>query len=305
VRASQVSISTEVAGLALPGVVMTASGTSGHSDELAAYGRLKDLGAVVVKSLSPEAWEGNPPPRLRPLERGMLNSVGLQGPGISAWLRDDLPRLRASGALVVVSVWGKTVQDYEDAGKMLASADIDAIEINASCPNVEDHSRMFAHSAKATSEVVSAVGDSHPRWVKLSPNIADVPAIARAAQHAGADAVTLINTVMGMAIDIEDRQVALGGRGGGVSGPEIHAVAVRAVYECRRENPELPIIGVGGVSRGDDALELLMAGASAVQVGTASLAEPRAPWRVQEEIRSWMAKHGVSNIQEIIGAAHE
>ena len=156
-RASQVAISTEVAGLALPGVVMTASGTSGHSDELAAYGRLKDLGAVVVKSLSPEAWEGNPPPRLRPLEHGMLNSVGLQGPGISAWLRDDLPRLRASGALVVVSVWGKTVQDYEDAGKMLASADIDAIEINASCPNVEDHSRMFAHSATATSEVVSAV----------------------------------------------------------------------------------------------------------------------------------------------------
>jgi dihydroorotate dehydrogenase (NAD+) catalytic subunit len=299
-----VSLATSVGGLSLVSAVMTASGTAGHADELGAYGPLDELGAVVVKSLSVDSWPGNPAPRLRPLETGMLNSVGLQGPGLARWIEEDLPLLAASGATVVVSIWGRSAEEYQRAGAMLADAPVDAIEVNVSCPNLEDRSRMFAHSATATAEAVEAVGGAHPRWVKLSPNTAELAEVAAAAVAAGGDALTLINTVLGMAIDVEDRSVALGGRGGGLSGPGIHPVAVRAVFECAQALPGTPLIGVGGVSRGVDAVELLMAGASAVQVGTASLAEPRAPWRVMRELAAWMATHGVARIDELIGAAH-
>jgi len=283
---------------------MTASGTAGHADELGAYGPLDQLGAVVVKSLSPDPWPGNPAPRLAPLELGMLNSVGLQGPGLEAWLAEDLPRLRATGASVVVSIWGRTVEEYARAGAMLAGAALTAVEVNVSCPNLEDRSRMFAHSATATSEAVAAVGNEHQRWVKLSPNTSELIEIAQAAVAAGADALTLTNTVLGMAIDIERREVKLGGRGGGVSGPGIRPVSLRAVYECAAALPATPIIGAGGVSKGVDALEFLMAGASGVQVGTATLAEPRAPWRIMREMQTWMRRHGVNTIAELIGAAH-
>ena len=288
----------------LRSAVMTASGTAGHADELGAYGPLDQLGAVVVKSLSPDPWPGNPAPRLAPLELGMLNSVGLQGPGLEAWLAEDLPRLRATGASVVVSIWGRTVEEYARAGAMLAGAALTAVEVNVSCPNLEDRSRMFAHSATATSEAVAAVGSEHQRWVKLSPNTSELIEIAQAAVAAGADALTLTNTVLGMAIDIERREVKLGGRGGGVSGPGIRPVSLRAVYECAAALPATPIIGAGGVSKGVDALEFLMAGASGVQVGTATLAEPRAPWRIMREMQTWMRRHGVNTIAELIGAAH-
>ena len=283
---------------------MTASGPAGHADELGADGPLDQLGAVVVKSLSPDPWPGNPAPRLAPLELGMLNSVGLQGPGLEAWLAEDLPRLRATGASVVVSIWGRTVEEYARAGAMLAGAALTAVEVNVSCPNLEDRSRMFAHSATATSEAVAAVGSEHQRWVKLSPNTSELIEIAQAAVAAGADALTLTNTVLGMAIDIERREVKLGGRGGGVSGPGIRPVSLRAVYECAAALPATPIIGAGGVSKGVDALEFLMAGASGVQVGTATLAEPRAPWRIMREMQTWMRRHGVNTIAELIGAAH-
>ena len=298
------STATQVGALSLRAVVMTASGTAGHSDELGAYGPLDELGAVVVKSLSPDPWPGNPAPRLAPLEAGMLNSVGLQGPGLEVWLAEDLPRLRATGATVVVSIWGRTIEDYARAGAMLAEADVDAIEVNVSCPNLEDRSRMFAHSAEATRSALHAVGGAKPRWAKLSPNTHELIEIAHAAVEGGADALTLANTVLGMAIDVETRAVRLGGRGGGVSGPGIHPVAVRAVFECHAALPEVPIIGVGGVSRGIDAIEFLLAGASAVQVGTASLAEPRAPWRIEREVSKWMARHSVGSVDELIGAAH-
>mgnify|MGYP006276111209 CR=1 FL=1 len=298
------STATSVGALRLRAAVMTASGTAGHGDELGAYGPLDALGAVVVKSLSADPWPGNPAPRLAPLEIGMLNSVGLQGPGLAAWLEEDLPRLRASGATVVVSIWGRTLEDYARAGALLVGAEVDAIEVNVSCPNLEDRSKMFAHSAEATKAALSAVGGSIPRWAKLSPNTHELVEIAHAAVEGGADALTLANTVLGMAIDVEERAVRLGGRGGGVSGPGIHPVAVRAVYECHAALPEVPIIGVGGVSRGIDAVEFLMAGASAVQVGTATLAEPRAPWRIERELSKWMARHGVASVAELIGVAH-
>ena len=298
------SLATSVGAVPLRSAVMTASGTAGHADELGAYGPLDHLGAVVVKSLSPDPWPGNPAPRLAPLELGMLNSVGLQGPGLEAWLAEDLPRLRATGASVVVSIWGRTVEEYARAGAMLAGAALTAVEVNVSCPNLEDRSRMFAHSATATSEAVAAVGSEHQRWVKLSPNTSELIEIAQAAVAAGADALTLTNTVLGMAIDIERREVKLGGRGGGVSGPGIRPVSLRAVYECAAALPATPIIGAGGVSKGVDALEFLMAGASGVQVGTATLAEPRAPWRIMREMQTWMRRHGVNTIAELIGAAH-
>jgi dihydroorotate dehydrogenase (NAD+) catalytic subunit len=303
-RRSAVSLATRVGSLELASCVMTAAGTSGHSDELAAYGPLDELGCVVVKSLSAEPCPGNPAPRLAPLGEGMLNSVGLQGPGLEAWLADDLLRLRGRGCRVVVSIWGRTVEDYARAAELLAGAAVDAVEINVSCPNLEDASRMFAHSATATADVVRSVEVACPRWVKLSPNTAELPEIAAAALEAGADALTIANTVLGMLIDVETRRPALGGGGGGLSGPAIHPVAVRAVFECARALPGAPIIGVGGVSRGVDAIELLLAGAAAVQVGTASLAEPRAPWRIMREIESWMAAHGVRQIDELVGAAH-
>ncbi|MEI8050817.1 MAG: dihydroorotate dehydrogenase [Actinomycetes bacterium] len=298
------SLGVTIGSLELDGVVMTASGTSGHSDELAAYGELNELAAVVVKSLSPDPWPGNPPPRLKPLDGGMLNSVGLQGPGLEEWLANDLGRLRATGATVVVSVWGHDLSEYQRAGEMLQGADIDAIEINVSCPNLKDHSRLFAYSPAATAAAVEALGTQHPRWAKLSPNTPDIADVARAAVDAGAEALTVANTALGMAIDIERRTLALGGGGGGLSGPAIHAIAVRAVFVCHQALPEVAIIGVGGISSGEDAIEMIMAGASAVQVGTAALAEPRAPWRVQNEVRRWLDRHDVKDITEIRGAVH-
>lgn len=303
-RSRSVSLATTVGDLALSSCVMTAAGTSGHADELAAYGPLARLGAVVVKSLSAAPWPGNPAPRLAPLETGMLNSVGLQGPGLEAWLVEDLPRLRASGATVVVSIWGRSLEEYRQAGALLAGHDVDAVEINVSCPNLEDSSRMFAHSARATAAVVAAVELELPRWVKLSPNTPELTDIAAAAMEAGADALVVANTVLGMVIDVERRQPALGGGGGGLSGPAIHPVAVRAVFECHRALPDAPIIGVGGVQCGVDAIEMLQAGASAVQVGTATLAEPRAPWRIMREIEAWLRAHDVEAVTELVGVAH-
>ena len=300
------SLATKVASLALPSCVMTASGTSGHGDELSAYGDLSELGAVVVKSLSPFAHPGNRAPRVATLPVGMLNSVGLQGEGLDHWIAEELPRLRKRGARVVVSVWGRSIEDYEACGEALAGVDVDAIEVNVSCPNVEDRSRMFAHSAQATHDAVLAVGRAGaiPRWAKLSPNTFELPEIAAAAAQAGAEAITAINTVLGMSIDIEQRRLRLGAGGGGLSGPAIHNVAVRAVFECAKANPGLAIVGVGGIHRGIDAIELLMAGACAVQVGTASFVDPRAPWRIAREITTWMESHAVGSISELIGTAH-
>ena len=291
----------------LPNPVMTASGTAGHGAELAAFVDLAELGAVVVKSLAAEPWPGNPAPRLHEVAGGMLNSVGLQGPGIEAWMESELPALRAAGARVVASIWGTTVEAYAKAASMLAGAppEVVAVEVNVSCPNLEDRLRMFAHSATATAEAVAAsAACNRPRWAKLSPNVTDVTEIASAALSAGAEALALVNTVMGLAIDAETRRPVLGAGGGGLSGPAIRPVAVRAVYDCRAAFPEAAIVGVGGVSRGVHAMEFLLAGANAVQVGTATFADHRAPARVLVELREWCARHGVERVDELIGAAH-
>ncbi len=292
----------------LPNPVMTASGTAGHGAELDGYFDLSSLGAVVVKSLSVAPHAGNPPPRLYETPAGMLNSVGLQGPGIEAWLERDLPALTACGARVVVSIWGLTVDDYAKASAMLAEApeQVVAVEVNLSCPNLEGGRHLFAHSATTTAEVMAATeACRRPRWAKLSPNTSDLVLVAGAALEAGAEALTLVNTVMGMAIDPVRRQFRLGAGGGGLSGPAIHPVAVRAVHQCRVAFPDTPIVGVGGVVGGQSAVELMVAGAHAVQVGTATFAEPRAPVRVLEEVERWCRSHDVGRVVDLIGALQQ
>jgi dihydroorotate dehydrogenase (NAD+) catalytic subunit len=298
-----------VGSLRLPNPVMTASGTAGHGAELAPYLDLGALGAVVVKSLHADPWPGNPPLRVHETTAGMINSVGLQGPGVKAWLDEDLGPLLATGARVVASIWGRSVDEYRRAAALLADAPagVLAVEVNLSCPNTEAGRDLFAHSPSATSDVLEAVAAcGRPLWAKLSPNAANLVPVADAAQAAGAEAVTLVNTVMGMAIDPETRRFRLGSgpAGGGVSGPAIHPVAVRAVFDVHRALPTLAVVGVGGIARGVDAAEMMLAGATAIQVGTATFADPRAPGRVLDELQAWARRQGVARLEDTIGDVH-
>ena len=301
-----VDAAVSVGSVSLANPVMTASGTAGHGTELAPYGDLGALGAFVAKSLAAYPWAGNASPRVHPTSQGMINAVGLQGPGVTTWRRDDLPGLVAAGARVVASIWGRSPADYALAAEQLAGAgpEVIAVEVNLSCPNLEGRRGIFAHDAALSAEVVAAVvaACGRPVWVKLSPNTDRVVEVAEAVADAGADAVTLINTLVGMVIDPHTRRPALGNGGGGLSGRAIHPVAVRAVYDVHQALPELPIIGVGGVADGWDAIELMLAGASAVQVGTATFADPRAPWRVLAGMLAWAAREGTSSLRELTGA---
>jgi dihydroorotate dehydrogenase (NAD+) catalytic subunit len=294
-----VDLSAPVGSVILSNPIMTASGTSGHGTELSDYGDLAGLGAVVVKSLSVHPWPGNAAPRVHEVGSGMLNSVGLQGPGLPAWLEHDLPALTAAGARVVVSIWGRSVAEYGEAAALLAqvvpsSPGLVALEVNVSCPNVEDRSRMFSHSAAATEAVLAATECGLARWAKLSPNVPDIVEIAGAALRGGAEGLTLVNTLLGLALDLSTGRPVLGGGGGGLSGEAVHPVAVRAVWECRAAFPDAAIVGVGGVRSGEDAVEFLLAGADAVQVGTATFRDPRAPWRILREVAKWCAKHNTT-----------
>jgi dihydroorotate dehydrogenase (NAD+) catalytic subunit len=290
----------------LPNPIVAASGTFGHGDELARVTDAAALGAVTTKSLAPYAWPGNEAPRLYPTTAGMLNSVGLQGPGVEHWVEHELPGLRARGARVIASIWGRTVDDYAVATKMLDPAhnDLIAVEVNVSCPNLEDRARMFAHSVDATSAVTRTVIEHArglPVLVKLSPNVTDVREIAGAAVDAGATGLTLINTVLGLVVDAELRRPMLGAGGGGLSGPAIKPIALRVVADVARELPSVPIIGTGGVVTGLDAVEMLLAGASAVGVGTATFRDPRAAVHVHDELVAWCASHGVERVGDLTG----
>ena len=276
----------QLGSVTLPNPVMTASGTAGHADELGRYFDLSTLGAIVVKSLLPEPWAGNDPPRVHAADGGMFNRVGLQGPGIEAWIEHDLPRLRRTGARVVASIWGRSVEEYAKGAAMLAGADLIAVEVNLSCPNTHAGRALFAHDEHATEEVMDATAACGvPRWAKLSPNTDRLVDIAAAARRGGADAVTLINTVFAM----------VKGLPGGLSGPAIHPVAVRCVHDVHAAHPDLPIIGVGGVRNGATARDLLDAGACAVQVGTATFADPRAAAKVLQELEEQGSTHAGSD----------
>ncbi len=296
--------------LSLESPVLTASGTFGHGDEVARLGDPARLGAVTAKSVSPEPWAGKPAPRLHMTASGMVNAVGLQGPGMTAWVEHDLPALRATGARVIASVWGHTVDDFARATEMLDGADVLAVEVNASCPNlhsIDQQGGIWAHSPRATAEVVRAVRDatSLPVFAKLSPNVTDLTEIARAAVDAGADGLTLVNTVLALVIDAETRRPVLGGGGGGLSGPAIKPIALRAVRTVTRALPDVPVIGTGGVQTGVDAVEMLLAGASAVAVGTANFRDPRAPYRVLDELVEWCARHDVARVRDLTGALED
>lgn len=300
------NLSARVGDVELATPVLTASGTAGHGDELADYGDLSALGAVVTKSLAAFAWEGNPPPRLASAGPHMLNAVGLAGPGVAHWRETDLVSLSARGATVVGSIWGRTVEEFAQAAEAMRGASVVALEVNASCPNLESRREIFAHSPDATARVVAAaLGADVPVWAKLSPNTPQLIEVAAAALEAGAAALVLVNTVLGMAIDVETRRPWLGNVVGGVSGPGILPVALRAVFECRQAFPDAALVGVGGIASGVDAVAMLMAGANALEVGTATFADPRAPWRVQRELVAWLDAHEVASLDEVRGAAHE
>ena len=299
------NLATRVGALELPSFVLTAAGTAGYGEELAGYGDLATLGAVVTKSLAVFEWAGNPAPRVASWGPDMINSVGLSGPGVAAWRRDHLPALRRRGARVVGSIWGRSVAEFAEAAAAMRGADVVALEVNASCPNLEDRAGIFAHSPEMTARIVVAAAAARlPLWVKLSPNTPELVEVARAAVAAGASALVLVNTVVGMVIDIETRRPALGNGGGGVSGAGIFPVALRAVYDCHAALPETPLVAVGGIGRGEDAIAMVMAGASAVEVGTATFANPRAPWLVAEAAAEWMRRHQVTSVTQLRGVAH-
>jgi dihydroorotate dehydrogenase (NAD+) catalytic subunit len=299
-----VDTTVRIGSVELKNPVMTASGTAGYGDELAAYVDLSRLGAVVTKSIAAYEWAGNPPPRVHATPLGMINAVGLQGPGVEHWLADDLPRLLATGATVIASIWGHSLDDFRTAADMLAAAPpaVAAVEVNLSCPNLEHGGAIFAHDAELSAAVIAATaGCGRPRWAKLSANTDRMVEVAGAVAAAGAEAVTLINTMLGLVIDRTTLRPALGNGGGGVSGRAIHPIAVRAVHDVRAAHPDLAIVGVGGVASGWDAAELMLVGAAAIQVGTASFADPSACCRVLSELVAWASDNGIARLSNLSG----
>ncbi len=295
-----------VGSLEFDAPVMTASGTAGYGTELAGHLDLGSLGAFVTKSLAAYEWPGNPAPRLHPTPQGMINAVGLQGPGVQYWLDHVVGDLVASGATVVVSIWGRSVDDYAQAAELLAAAPagVVAVEVNLSCPNLEGRGSIFAHDAALSAEVIAATSAcGRPRWAKLSANTDRIIDVADAVMAAGAEAVTCINTLLGLAYDPRTLAPTLGAGGGGLSGRAIHPVAVRAVHDVHRALPEVPIVGVGGVASAWDAVELMLAGASAVQVGTASFADPAAAARIQDGLIAWAGERGLTRLADLAAIA--
>jgi dihydroorotate dehydrogenase (NAD+) catalytic subunit len=300
----QVNIDTsvQIGSLTLNAPVMMASGTAGYGTEMAPFVDLSALGAIVTKSLAPYEWAGNPAPRVHPTPQGMLNAVGLQGPGIEYWLDRVLPRLIDTGATVICSIWGRSLEDYQLAAEMLAGAppEVVAVEVNLSCPNLEGRGAIFAHDIELSRNVIAATAAcGRPRWAKLSANTDRIIDVARAVHEAGAEAVTCVNTLLGLAYDPKTLAMTLGAGGGGYSGRAMHPVAVRAVHDVHAALPDLAIIGVGGVASGWDAVEMFLAGASAVQVGTATFADPRAAVNIQRELVEWARERQIGCIADL------
>jgi dihydroorotate dehydrogenase (NAD+) catalytic subunit len=305
----EVDLSTEMAGLVLPSPVMTASGCAGYGRELDQFFDITEIGAIVTKSIMLQPRSGRATPRMAETPSGMLNSIGLQGPGIDSFLARDLKWLEHRGARTVVSIAGGSVDEYVKlAQKLRLSSAVAAVEVNISCPNVEDRGQVFACDPMASSAVIDGVrrnvSPGVPVFAKLSPDVTDIVSIAIACVDAGADGLSMINTMLGVVIDTETMQPHLGGITGGLSGPAVRPVAVRCVWQVHRALPEVPIIGIGGIRSGADALEFMLAGASAIQVGTTIFNDPSAPRRIQRELQRLVHARGFQRVQDLIGHAH-
>ena len=300
------NLEVNIGGLKLKNPVMTASGTFGYGEEYGEFVDLNRLGAVVVKGLSLKPKEGNPPPRVVETASGMLNAIGLQNIGIERFIGEKLPFLRRFDTAVIVNFFGDSVDEYAEAAERLSATEgIHGLEMNISCPNKQAGWCIFGTDPKVTAQVVGAVRKKTalPLIVKLSPNVTDISLMAKVAMDAGADAVSLINTVTGMAIDIKTRRPRLANITGGLSGPAVKPIAVRMVYEVYR-SLKIPIIGMGGIMNAADAIEFLIAGASAVAVGTANFVNPRATTEIIDGIIDYMEKEGIGDIGSITGTVH-
>ena len=306
---TSVDLSTTIGNAWFPNPIFTASGCASSGRELAQFFDLHDLGGVVTKSVMSKARTGRPTPRMAETPSGMLNSIGLQGPGIDAFIAKDIPYLIEQKARIIVSIAGETVEEYSTLARKLRSVSgISAIEVNISCPNVENRGMVFACDPDASRRVIDGVrrtiGGELPIIAKLSPDVTDLVAIARGVVDAGADALALINTVLGMVINLDTMRPHLGGKTGGLSGPAIRPIAVRAIYQVHEAMPKVPILGMGGVSNGRDALEMITAGASGVSIGTASFGNPMALISIAQELKDLLSAKGFASLRDAIGFAH-
>ena len=301
--------STALADRRIPNPILTASGTAGSGKELSQFFPLSDIGAVVTKSIMLKPRSGRATPRMAETPSGMLNSIGLQGPGIDIFLENDIPWLVSQGARIIVSIAGETVEDYAVLARKLRSVPgITALEVNISCPNVENRGQVFACNPATAREAISAVrrniGGELPIFAKLSPDVTDIVSIATEVVDAGDDGLALINTILGMVIDTNTMFPRLSQKTGGLSGPAIRPVAVRAIYQVHAALPNVPIIGMGGVASGRDAFELVLAGASAISVGTATFGNPTAAISIKEELENILIEKGFATFHQAIGFAH-
>ena len=292
-----------LAGVLLKNPIMTASGTFGSGQEYSEFVDLNKLGAVVTKGVANVPWPGNPTPRVAEVYGGMLNAIGLQNPGIDVFVQRDIPFLTHYDTRIIVNVCGKTASDYIEVVERLAEQPVDMLEINISCPNVKEGGIAFGQDPKAVEAITREVKKhaKQPVIMKLSPNVTDITVMAKAAEAGGADALSLINTLTGMKIDVNKRAFAIANKTGGLSGPAVHPIAVRMVYQVANA-VNLPIIGMGGIRNTEDALELILAGATAVSVGTANFANPMVTMEIVDGIEQYMQMHGVADINELIGA---
>lgn len=292
-----------IAGVTLNNPVMTASGTFGSGMEYSDFVDLNRLGAVVTKGVANVPWPGNPTPRVAETYGGMLNAIGLQNPGIDVFAQRDIPFLQKYDTKIIVNVCGKTVEDYLEVVERLGDEPVDMLEINVSCPNVKEGAIAFGQKADCLYDITSQIKKKakQPVIMKLSPNVTDITEMAKAAEAAGADALSMINTITGMKIDIHKRKFALANKTGGLSGPAIKPVAVRMVYQASHA-VQIPIIGMGGIANAEDAIEFLLAGASAVAVGAMNFVNPYTTIEVVEGIEAYMKQYGIENVTDLIGA---
>ena len=300
------NMKVDLCGVTLNNPVMTASGTFGSGEEFSEFVDLNKLGAVVTKGVANVPWTGNPTPRVAEVYGGMLNAVGLQNPGIDLFIQRDIPFLKKYDTKIIVNVCGHSTEEYIEVVERLRDQPVDLLEINISCPHVKEGGIAFGQNPKAVEAITKEMKKhaAQPVIMKLSPNVTDITEMARAAEAGGADGLSLINTITGMKIDINRRCFVLANRTGGMSGPAIHPVAVRMVYQTAQA-VKLPIIGMGGIMNAEDAIEMILAGATAVSVGTANFTNPRVTEEIVEGIQSYMERYQVNDIKELVGAVHD